>query len=904
MDTRPAGKTREDFTDIIVSVHGIGAQERNSTVRQVATRLAGCLALGREGSAQPLAPQSLGYFHTDIQGAVNVCPLDPDTSGYESLGFTEVFWADIPQEVDREGRTLEEAKAWARTVVARARRVMPERLQTKKPAPPPRPRDSAKAHPPAEGGKVENGNRTAAEEKRDLYLTRPPEFDTAGDVLEEMIETIQVLENLTWLGSRMGLPKFQLRQVLDEFLGDVQIVTEFTVFRQGIIGRFHAAMEHVHKTYPAARIYIVAHSEGTVISFLALLHAMARESVRINPGGRSSIATCSAAPRWLDKVRGYMTLGSPLDKHLLLWPRLFEKFKHATTLHRMRIPIQWRNYYDKGDPVGFKLDTVREFLGIEGAPGEVVTRNPNFEFDGDKHDIGFARYPLPGVAHIGYWDDPEVFEHFVREVILPLRHEDACARYVKERRHYNEELARYKADPHCGEKAPPQVPEVPKVPPAAVRPRDRLRVRWISPYLPFLLSLVILFLGLFILCRAVEGFIHPEQAPLQKYVRFQMLGTGPDRTVTRLQLMSNTVGITCLIAGMTLLARLPRLNRNASAWALALALFVAGAAGYAALVDNRSLNQYGAVFIKDDADTDQAWRNGALAGILGFSLLGGLIGYALTFRRSRRDRFFLFRGMRPLVLCGTGGICFVVATNLYPETFDLTPDLLGQAPEILSENNNYPRSPATLTPADRRGLQFPTDHQRREINQLPADQREELNSLKPAHWEQINMLDAGQRQRIRDLKLCPRELASLVISVANAVAKTPMPPVWERLVSAWTRRQDRRVFSVLPILNAVSPDYPATTRGRFSKALDEKLRAVVEAGETRSPVWPVILALGASIYLWWLATLIFDMGYVWNRYVRNELGPKALRALYHEKQEEKLARQKVKQERLEAGYDG
>ena len=36
-------------------------------------------------------------------------------------------------------------------------------------------------------------------------------------------------------------------------------------------------------------------------------------------------------------------------------------------------------------------------------------------------------------------------------------------------------------------------------------------------------------------------------------------------------------------------------------------------------------------------------------------------------------------------------------------------------------------------------------------------------------------------------------------------------------------------------------------------------------------LWPVFLATLAFLYLWWLGTLIFDLGFVWNRYVRGSM---------------------------------
>jgi len=138
--------------------------------------------------------------------------------------------------------------------------------------------------------------------------------------------------------------------VLVDYLDDVQLVAEFQVRREAILAKFAAVLAKVDKN---AEIYIVAHSEGTVVSFLALLQAMWAEKT----------------PSWLPQVRGYLTIGSPIDKHLVLWRDLFPwntppVFNPAPpkTEGEKDQRIKWRNYFDYGDPVGFELDYARTWL--------------------------------------------------------------------------------------------------------------------------------------------------------------------------------------------------------------------------------------------------------------------------------------------------------------------------------------------------------------------------------------------------------------------------------------------------------------------------------------------------------------------------------------------------------------
>jgi hypothetical protein len=618
------------FTDIIIAVHGIGDQSRFSTVRSVANRLAVSKALLGESKAYPVAPQPLGYFH-GAKESVSACLLDDADSLKESdlasIGFAEAFWADIPQEVLREGRTLEETKAWAGTVVARAKVLCVRAREASK-----------KAHEVSKGGQA--GSKPAAGEP-DPNMIVPPDFNLASEVLDDIIETVYVLENLSMLADKAGLFKFDLREVLEDYLGDVQLVTEFADHRIDVVGRFHKAMEDIYQKQcelgnENVRLHIVAHSEGTVVSFLGLLHAMhGRRFSPANPKAaelKEKIARVEdpkEIPDWLKHVHGYMTIGSPIDKHLLLWQRLWTDFDH--TLIKTKLPdeqIRWRNYYDHGDPVGFKLDSTRLWLRQKGIKA--------FEFCACKdceHDIGFSRYLLPGAAHNEYWSDPEVFEHFITNVV--------------------------KRKPGVDPKLPP---------------RSRWFIRILSPALPYLCSFLLLMLGVFVLFKAVHAYTHPSYDPLQKLVRFKELGITPAEEIHDLQLFFTVFGISALIAGSTYLTLFPRLAFGKLWKLVGIAALLAGCAIYANLVPEEVRNEIGAKFLylskfyEDPLVYDLA----PTLGILGITSIAGLSGFLAVTGRfgnpDRQQRWFL-RGKRPLIICGASAVGLIVILQILPAGF-------------------------------------------------------------------------------------------------------------------------------------------------------------------------------------------------------------------------------------------
>ena len=711
------------YDQIIVAVHGIGSQSRNATVRSVATRFARSIALS-DPNFSPLSPQPLGYFHTDVKGAIKVAPLDEFGKNRHTLagiGFSEVFWADIPEEVDQEKRTLEESKAWARTVVARARAVF-----------------------------YRGWNQLTETQRQGL---REPDFGQAGEVLEEIIDTIQVLENLCFLAEKAGVIKINIRQVLEDYLGDVQLVTEFTQYRRDIIGRFHRAMEQIHDQYPNARLHIVAHSEGTVVSFLGMLHAMSSE--RLQPAEGTSgpaLAPVKQPSPWLRQIHGYMTIGSPIDKHILLWPELFERFnlnraremfETRARQHAQKNPyeppdkgIEWRNYYDYGDPVGFELNTARDWLKQQPF-------NP-FHFKHDdktKHDIGFARYLWPGKAHNDYWEDPDVFEHFLCDVVRP------------------------------NPDRPPKLP--------ATRPR----VAVLSPSIPYVLSFIVLFGGVMLFYRMVAAYINPPLDPMQNYVRYMTLGTTPPESTPLRNLLSSSFLVTLLVAGTTLLSRFPRLIREWKWYGWGVLSFAIGAAAYRIGIAPASGNAIGA-----------------------FSTAVPVLGNPVD---------------------ATIALAFVVG-------------LIGLFA--------VPKSGSV----------------KKSARAAAQNVCEKVGKPKLAWLEE----KPNRRMPARRMRFFHKGMRPLISSGAIALLLLVGFQIWQQKQQPSTLSQTEkdtamRAYLGTNDLTAVPTNSPAWQQANL------KLTSVESLIQPHPPLWPVALSGIVFLYLWWLAGLLFDLAFVWQKYIRD-----------------------------------
>ncbi len=406
-----------EMDKIIVAIHGVGSQSRNDTFRAVAHQFG-----KRCSPALPTMP--LGYFDTDVEGGVALNQLvSEDDNQLADIFFSEVFWADIPDGMVKAGDTLEETKAWGHTVVGRAEA--------------------------AYRRNVPGGN------------LKPADFQQGIGVVEEIVESIAVLDNLLAVAAKAGVFKFELGKLLRDYVDDVQVVADFPHYRHRIVARFKETVNRVLALHAerrpgrTAELYIVAHSEGTVVSFLAMLEALSGKGESNN---------------WITAVRGYMTIGSPIDKHLALWPAMWEGLALGPNPDPGSVvaarpvlaqPIKWHNYYDYGDPIGFQLDGAEAFLAKQQCQA--------FDFSTEHNDHGFSRYYFPGKAHIDYWNDKEVFGHFIDTVVQPK--------------------------------------EAPKL------PADRPTAKLVCAVLPFALTFVLHLAAVFVLLKAAFGTML-EQHPL------------------------------------------------------------------------------------------------------------------------------------------------------------------------------------------------------------------------------------------------------------------------------------------------------------------------------------------------------------------------------------------------------
>ena len=471
---------------LIVAVHGMGDQTRNDFAQTIGRMFARYYASKNKTEYQalllPLGAWDGGRETSVDDPALAFSPVYGcgELSGF---AFAEMHWADIARSMEADGYRLEEATHWARSVVNRL-----------------------------------------AQRHRDNRRLGPKQFHLAGFVIEEIAETLALLQKIAMSGKLFHLSKKDVDTVLTQYLCDVQQVGDYQRQREKFRDRFFNRIEMLHKKYPEAEIHIIAHSEGTVVSLFSLLAALCSAGRKEVEGLRSENRRESLDPKvshprepqwnWVNRLVSFTTMGSPIDKHLHLWPEMWRLFEKNAGWVPDVPKIRWRNYYDYADPVGYELDSAKLKLAKWGCT--------EFPFGGI-HDHGYRRYPLPGKAHLDYFKDDGLFAHVIEDAV-------------------------------CG-KGEGRAPV----------PANNWR-GICSPLVPFLVVSLILYGAVFILGRgaiATQGFL--KDAALEPWKCF---------SEARSFLL---LGPWALLAGTTMMARILRLTRDIGMILLSFVAFFAGA---------------------------------------------------------------------------------------------------------------------------------------------------------------------------------------------------------------------------------------------------------------------------------------------------------------------------------------
>ena len=382
-------KDDESVVTYVVVVHGIGEQRKNETVIAVVNRFAEArrdaseddrrdvLTLGAvsQQTGTSTEPAKLGKDEQPWMAFEDIPRTAPDppnklgpfmgqaASTGNDLRFVDMCWSDVLRAAYKEvGQPVD---VWARGLLGRLLR----------------------KH---EGAKKGSPAKVPFWIRRTLYL-----------LADGLLLTRKAM-------------RFRFKEMEDlvftKFLGDVQVYGEYGRCRGRAVRRFHDMMKRIEDEHRGDKrrpeYVVIAHSLGSVMSFDALMYASAKANVRSGNVGswqfpgyiESSSEEIKKAPctDWIGRVKSFVTLGSPIDKYLLIWWMNYQYL--CTTEHLEKrdgdggCRIRHFNYCDELDPVGHHLEVV----------GGTAAYQAVFE---KCEDIVFNRYGVPGVAHNEYWTD-------------------------------------------------------------------------------------------------------------------------------------------------------------------------------------------------------------------------------------------------------------------------------------------------------------------------------------------------------------------------------------------------------------------------------------------------------------------------------------------------------------------
>ena len=396
----------------VVVVHGMGEQKKNETVISVVNRFAEArygahkkdkrdvLSLGRASkqtgvSKVPKNKQPWMEFEgipADAQCCLDRVFLGAESSTGKNLRFVDLCWADLLKNSYKQ--VGQDTEVWTKGLLGRLLRKD----------------DDARAA----------GNNCA----RVPFWIRRVLF-----LLADTLLLVRFAMNFRF--------KEMKELVFVKYLGDVQVYGEYDRCRGRAVRRFHKMMEKIETEHYSRengrevkrepRYVVIAHSLGSIMSLDALLYAHAKSQIRRSNRGkwvfpgylRAKDKGNAPDTNWIWRVKSFVTLGSPIDKFLMLWwcnyryllnhRAWFERIECETKIchflgPRRKSPINHFNYCDELDPVGHNLDIAKQ------------TNAYNAVFE-SKEDIVFNRYRVPGAAHNEYWGDQDLFKWILARAV-------------------------------------------------------------------------------------------------------------------------------------------------------------------------------------------------------------------------------------------------------------------------------------------------------------------------------------------------------------------------------------------------------------------------------------------------------------------------------------------------------
>jgi len=230
-----------------------------------------------------------------------------------------------------------------------------------------------------------------------------------------------LVENETYLLFIVVLVFPAVRYVTIEFLGDVAVYVnadakaESYDARREILKGSMKALARLLSDAKYDRVLLAGHSLGSVIAYDTVNKILAQAPPPPGPVP----AGAGLAPADRKKLRGLITFGSPLDKIFYFFRQHVKenqpiRAQILSMLHGFRKRSSHRDYGDYR--IEYKSEQLENLVWMN-AWSWTDPVSGKLQFYHVDEQKGFW-YWIPGVAHMGYWDDPKFYAWFCGKLLV------------------------------------------------------------------------------------------------------------------------------------------------------------------------------------------------------------------------------------------------------------------------------------------------------------------------------------------------------------------------------------------------------------------------------------------------------------------------------------------------------
>jgi hypothetical protein len=255
-----------------------------------------------------------------------------------------------------------------------------------------------------------------------LYQRKVSDPSTVPEWTLQVLEKVRETVTLAHVYARLKAKDLD-NLVFGKYMGDVQVYAEYAQSRGKAVARFHQVIREIEADHDdkerLPRYTIIAHSLGSVMSLDALMFAHAKALILGGvPSGRNLPFPGYVVPEgtpegehptdWVTRVDSFVTLGSPIDKFLFIWWLNYAYLKEDAWLEPSLLRDDQKilsfNFCDEQDPVGHCLELARSQVAFKKVFSE-------------GQDEPSVRYAIPGLAHIEYWKDQDLFSWILERAV-------------------------------------------------------------------------------------------------------------------------------------------------------------------------------------------------------------------------------------------------------------------------------------------------------------------------------------------------------------------------------------------------------------------------------------------------------------------------------------------------------